>query len=98
MAEPMILVAHGAKAKQNFDADPPRCMTCVYFRREPHTLNREVVKFSRKGKPRIRKEPLRKDPILNPIVDRCSFGNFLTKPHAICDEWHSRTGEVIDHG
>ncbi|HGM6773283.1 TPA: hypothetical protein ACKQAW_003892 [Stenotrophomonas maltophilia] len=98
MAEPMILVAHGAKAKQNFDADPPRCMTCVYFRREPHTLHREVVKLSRKGKPRIRKEPLRKDPILNPIVDRCSFGNFLTKPYAICDEWHSRTGEVIDNG
>lgn len=98
MAESMILVAHGAKAKQNFDADPPRCMTCVYFRREPHTLHRKVVKLSRKGKPRIRKEPLRKDPILNPIVDRCSFGNFLTKPHAICDEWHSRTGEVIDHG
>jgi hypothetical protein len=45
-----------------------------------------------------RKVPLRKDPILNPIVDRCSFGNFLTKPHAICDEWRSRKGEVIDHG
>jgi len=25
-------------------------------------------------------------------------GNFLSKPHAICDEWRSRKGEVIDHG
>lgn len=24
-------------------------------------------------------------------------GSFLTKPHGICDEWRSRTGEVIDH-
>lgn len=98
MAECMTLVAHGAKAAQNFDPDPPRCMTCVYFRREPHTLHRFVSRPNRRGNMVTRKVPLRKDPILNPIVDRCSFGNFLTKPHAICDEWHSRAGEVIDHG
>lgn len=92
----MRVVQSGAMARQNFDADPPRCMTCVYFRREPHTLYREVVSMSRRGKPRIRKVPMRKDAVLNPIVDRCSFGNFLVKPHSVCDEWMSRQGESIE--
>lgn len=96
MAEAMTLVAHGAKARQNFDADPPRCMTCVYFRREPHTLHELRQVKNRRGKVKTIKVPMRKDALLNPIVDRCSFGNFLTKPHSVCDEWHSRTGEVID--
>ncbi len=92
----MRLVHHGPKAIQNFDDDPPRCFTCVYFRREPHVLFREVKKTTRSGKVRIRKEPVRKHPILNPTVDRCSFGNFLVKGHSVCDEWHGKNGDKIE--
>lgn len=84
------------KKEQGYDGDPPRCVTCVYFRREPHTKFVEREVRTRKGKKRIIKVPLRKDPVLNPIVDRCSFGDFLTKPHAVCDQWHSRAGETLE--
>jgi hypothetical protein len=93
----MSLIAHGAKARQNFDGNPPRCTTCVYFRREPHTKFVERNVRTRRGRIKTVMVPLRKDPKLNPIVDRCSFGDFLTKPHAVCDEWHSHQGEVLEH-
>jgi len=95
MAEHLTLIAHGAKLRQNFEEDPPRCMSCVFFRREPHTLFELRQVKNRRGKLRTIKVSKRKDAVLNPIVDRCSFGNFLTKPHAVCDEWRNRTGEVI---
>lgn len=84
-----------AKTEQDFDGDPPRCATCLYFRREPHTLYSERERISRSGKLIRVRVRLRSHPRDNPIVDRCSFGNFLTKPHAVCDEWRSRSGERV---
>lgn len=96
MTHPNKLKAEAQKVSQRFDPEPPRCITCVYFRREPHTLFKTEQRKNRRGQLVTRKVPLRKDAILNPIVDRCSFGNFLTKPHGVCDEWHSKTGETIE--
>lgn len=31
----------------------------------------------------------------NPTVERCTFGDFPVTHKAVCDEWHSREGEVI---
>lgn len=85
-----------AKAEQDYESSPPRCVTCVYFRREPHTLFRSVEKITRKGKTKMIKVPMRAHPRNNPIVDRCSFGNFLTRPHSICNEWRTRDGERLE--
>jgi hypothetical protein len=85
-----------AKALQGHDTDPPRCANCAYFRREPHTLYLE--RRSRGG--RLMRVKARANPKSNPLVDRCSFGNFEVKPHHICNEWHgrdgTRLGEVSD--
>lgn len=86
-----------AKADQDYEASPPRCVTCVYFRREPHTFFRLVEKRTRKGKAKLVKVRVRSHPLTNPIVDRCSFGNFLTRPNAICNEWRTRDGERLDN-
>lgn len=85
-----------AKAEQDYDSNPPRCVTCVYFRREPHTLYAVRERVSRRGNVIRTRVKLRSHPRSNPIVDRCSFGNFLTKPSAICNEWHSHAGERIE--
>lgn len=83
------------KARQDHDSDPPRCMNCVYFRREPHTKFIERQVKTRKGKVKTVLVPLKRHPVRNPLVDRCSFGNFDVKPHHVCNEWHSRAGESI---
>jgi len=81
-----------AKVSQGHDSDPPRCANCCYFRREPHT--KFVVRISRMKKPvRVKAKP---HPLRNPIVDRCSFGNFEVKPHHICDKWHGRDGTKLE--
>ncbi len=80
-----------AKKSQGHDNDPPRCATCVFYRHEPHTLFREVTK----GKKTIR-VPVRRHPINNPMVERCSFGNFEVRKHHLCDEWRNRKGEVLE--
>lgn len=85
-----------AKSEQDYDGSPPRCATCVYFRREPHTLYLERAVTTRNGKAKTIRVRAKRHPINNPIVDRCSFGNFLTKPHAICNEWRTREGECLD--
>lgn len=86
-----------AKIEQGHDADPPRCATCVYFRREPHTMFRLVEKKRRNGNgTKIIKVPAPKHPLLNPIIERCSYGNFQVKPHHLCDRWHSRQGERLE--
>ena len=85
-----------AKAQQGHDADPPRCMTCVYFRREPHTLYTDRQTSGRSGKVRTIRVKLRPHPLKNPLVDRCSFGNFLVKGHHLCDEWHSHDGSKLE--
>lgn len=84
-----------AKRFQGYDPSTPRCATCVYFRREPHTKYRLVERLTRSGKLRIFKEPVRKHPVNNPVVDRCSFGNFITRPQACCDEWRDLNGGKI---
>lgn len=28
-------------------------------------------------------------------IERCTFGDFPTTHKAVCDEWHSREGEVV---
>ncbi len=84
-----------AKAEQDYESSPPRCVTCVYFRREPHTLFSDRQRISRRGRIIHYRVKLRAHPRDNPIVDRCSFGNFLTKPHAICNEWRTRDGERL---
>lgn len=89
-------MADESKVAQGYDGDPPRCMTCVYFRREPHTMWIDRTWTTRKGKVKTVKVRARKHPVSNPIVGRCSFGNFLTKPSAICNEWHNRQGERLE--
>lgn len=84
-----------AKATQDYDGNPPRCVTCVYFRREPHTMYVERTIKTRKGKTKTVTVRAKKHPLSNPLVDRCSFGNFLVKPSAVCDEWRNRDGEHV---
>lgn len=84
-----------AKSQQDYDNDPPRCITCVYFRREPHTLYADRKIVTRRGKEKTVKVRKRAHPISNPIVDRCSFGNFEVKAHHVCNEWHSHSGERV---
>lgn len=85
-----------AKARQDHDADPPRCLNCVYFRREPHTkfIEREVKQ--RNGKLKMVRIPAKRHPVRNPLVDRCSFGNFEVKQHHICNEWHGHAGDSLE--
>jgi len=38
-------------------------------------------------------------PIHNPMIDRCTFGNFEVRPHHVCNEWHGRDGaRLVDDG
>lgn len=86
----------GAKVQQDYDSNPPRCATCVYFRREPHTLYVDRQVKTRSGKVKMIRTKAKKHPTRNPLVDRCSFGNFQVKPHHVCNEWHSHSGERIE--
>ena len=90
MTLPAELIAQG------YDKDPPRCFTCVYFRREPHTLYKTTTRTTRRGKVVTSKARVKSHPTKNPIVDRCSFGNFLAKPYAICNEWHGKDGARLE--
>lgn len=38
---------------------------------------------------------LHADPVRNPLVDRCTFGNFEVKHYGVCDEWRTRDGQSI---
>jgi hypothetical protein len=95
-SETKLPKAEQTKQAQGYDGSPPRCATCVYFRREPHTLYLERTIKTRKGRVKTIRVRAKRHPINNPIVDRCSFGNFETKPHALCDEWRSRDGETLE--
>ena len=39
---------------------------------------------------------LKAHPHRNPLIDRCSFGNFIVKPHHVCDKWHGHDGAKIE--
>ena len=84
-----------SKREMGYDSDPPRCFTCVYFRREPATPHEIISRKFRRGVKQV-KWTKRSHPITNPIVDKCTFGHFETTAKAVCDEWHSRNGEVIE--
>ena len=84
-----------AKEAQDYDDCPPKCATCVYFKRAPLMVFTNKVKITRRGKTRTVKVAMRADPHTNPTVDRCTFGNFLVLPTGVCNEWHSRDGERI---
>ena len=85
-----------AKTAQDYDPSPPRCMTCVYHRREPAEIYKEREIVTPRGKHKTIRVRIKAHPTRNPIVDRCTFGNFLVKPSGVCDEWHSREGERIE--
>ena len=84
-----------AKASQDYDNCPPKCVTCVYFKRAPLISFANEVKLTRRGKTKTVKVPVRAHPLTNPTVDRCTFGNFLVSPNGVCNEWRSRDGERI---
>ena len=94
-AEEGIERVQRAMAAQDYDPAAPRCATCVYFKHEPLVRLVERTLDSRRGKTRKVMVRLRPHPTRNPMVDRCTFGNFLVKPAGVCNEWHSRSGERI---
>ena len=69
-----------ARVAQAFDADPPRCFTCVYYHRGPINPVRKLL--------RGEKGPA--------SIEMCKFGNFPVTYHAVCDEWRNRAGEHIE--
>lgn len=86
-----------AMAQQDYDANPPRCLTCVYYVRQPERPYCERTMKGRRNTVRHVRVKLKAHPHRNPLVDRCTFGNFIVKPSAVCDEWHSREGERIEY-
>jgi hypothetical protein len=92
----MRLIAHGAKAEQDYDPDPPRCRTCVYFRHEPEILKIERTLKRRGGKTKTVMVPARAHPSRNPLVMRCTFGNFKVSAQGICNEWRNHAGERVE--
>ena len=85
-----------AKRAQDYDPNPPRCLTCVYHRYEQERRYVERRITGRNGRIRVQRFKILGFPIKNPMVDRCTFGNFIVKPSGVCDEWHSRDGERIE--
>lgn len=85
-----------AHAAQDYDPNPPRCATCVYWKQGPQDRYLERQVKGRSGKVRTVRFKQRAHPTRNPIVNRCTFGNFRVSLHSVCNEWHSREGERID--
>jgi len=84
------------KVEQDYDEDTPRCFNCCYFRREPMDSAMSYVdRVNKRGnKIRCKLPPSRRRQV-NPIVDKCTFGNFQVKPGALCREWHGRDGAKL---
>lgn len=82
--------------EQDYEPDTPRCLTCVYFKREPldNALNL-VQRRSRRGNLIMVKLPPSRRRRVNPIVEKCTFGNFQVKPGGVCKEWHGRDGAKL---
>lgn len=87
--------AERAKLAQDYDPDPPRCLTCVYYRYERREQFGERQVTTRRGKVKTVRFRKKANPLTNPLVDRCTFGNFTVKRYGVCDEWHGRDGDVI---
>lgn len=84
-----------AKTQQDYDPDPPRCFNCVYHRHEPERKYVEREIRTRKGKVKKILVRVKSNPHLNPMVHRCTFGDFIVQLSGICNEWHSRKGEIL---
>lgn len=84
-----------AKQQQDYDHSTPRCATCVFCRTEPKQPYLERTTTSRKGKQKTQLVKHRAHPVRNPLVDRCTFGNFIVSRNGVCNEWRSREGERI---
>jgi hypothetical protein len=82
-----------AKRQQDYDADTPRCFTCLYFKRERRFDQRLVKK--RSGGMKVVTFPVKKRIGTSHLVDRCAFGNFEVKAGGACKEWRGRQGEVL---
>lgn len=84
-----------AKVIQGFDAEPPRCATCVYFSRGSAKKRKESA---RRGwtleKARLAQEL--HTGWQSSELQHCTFGNFRVATISVCDEWHSKTGERIE--
>ena len=84
-----------AKEAQDYDPTPPRCGTCVYWKQGPEERYLERTVKGRSGKVRTIRFKQRPHPTRNPIVNRCTFGNFKVSLQGVCNEWHSKDGERI---
>lgn len=83
------------KAEQDYDPNPPRCYECVYFSRRPVKDFTERTVTTRKGTKKVVKVPVRRSRA-NPVVERCTFGNFEVTGRGVCNEWRNRNGERIE--
>ena len=83
------------KAEQDYDPNPPRCFTCVYFRHEKPRcyVERKIRLRSGKVKTIMCRNP-KKERASN-FVTRCTFGNFEVTGKGVCNEWRNRDGERI---
>lgn len=89
--------AERAKRQQDYDPNPPRCFSCIYFRRAPLKQFVQRTVTSRSGKKRTVLVPLKKGRV-NPVIETCTFGNFEVVGRGVCDEWRNRAGERLDRG
>jgi hypothetical protein len=83
-----------AKAQQDYDPNPPRCFECVYYQRKLRKEYEERQGITRRGKPIVRKVQLPRNRA-NPMIERCTFGNFEVTGKGVCNEWRNRNGERI---
>lgn len=82
------------KIEQDYDPNPPRCYECVYFSRKPVKEYVERTVKTRKGRLKTVHVQARRSRH-NPVIERCTFGNFEVTGKGVCNEWHSRQGERI---
>lgn len=68
------------QTEQDYDPDPPRCGTCLYF-----TLGSWSQRAIEAKKGRGIEH-----------LQRCTFGNFHTTVRGVCDEWRTRAGERLE--
>lgn len=84
-----------AKQQQDYDPNTPRCASCVFCRTEKATPYLERTWVTRSGKQKTQRVRNRTHPLRNPLVDRCTFGNFIVSRNGVCNEWRNREGERI---
>lgn len=89
-------MSNDPRVEQDYDPDPPRCFTCVYFRHEKPRVYVERTIRMRSGKTKTIMVRNSKKERASDFVTRCSFGNFATTGKGVCNQWHSRTGETLE--